>query len=99
MSRAGETCPCCGPPWGEDPKPPPEDAASLLRVECAMRSIPIIGAGFVDSAGAAALTGYSEKTLRNWRAGEARNEGPPVIRKRRRPLYPLADLAAWMEAR
>lgn len=50
---------------------------------------------YVGEQAAAAITGFSVGTLRNWRS---RGEGPSIIRKGRSIRYRVDTLIAWMEA-
>jgi|DEB19_MinimDraft_2_1074335.scaffolds.fasta_scaffold34554_2 predicted DNA-binding transcriptional regulator AlpA len=50
----------------------------------------------VDTAGAAELTGFAEKTLENMRS---RGDGPPFLKLGRLVRYDPRDLEAWKAAR
>ena len=72
-----------------------EDRADQLRRACSERGIWVSADDRVREESAADLLGVAVKTMRNWRYGAR-----PIaaVTRSGRPLYALADLAAWQVA-
>ena len=87
----GDACPHCN---GTGLLQPSRAALlDLMRTACRDRSIWLSPDDRVREADAATLVGLQPKTLANRRYEDA---PIPFVMRAGRPLYALADLAAWM---
>ena len=91
-------CPTCGRAVAPVDDTPDRLAALVeaLRLRIAERGLRSSADDMVPEAVAGELLGKAPGTLRNWRAGARPLE---FIRRGGQVLYPLAALAAWLDAR
>jgi hypothetical protein len=86
---------CCPHCAGTGQVPDAIDTATQLRTACNDRGIWRSADDRVREADAAEFLGWQPKTMRNRRYEDA---PIPFVIRQGRPLYSIADLAAWIDA-